>query len=280
MRIKEALKYGEKELKDVSDSPHIESLLILKYVLKTTKEALFSNLQYQLKKEEEKSFLKLIKKRKVKRIPLPYILGEKEFYSLKFYVDENVLIPRPESETLVDEAIKFLRNKDSANIIDIGTGSGNLIISIAKNLKNKNFAYFGVDRSIKAILVAQKNSAFHKVRVNFFAGDLFSPLKLSSKFHLIVSNPPYVSENDYKNLSFEVKKEPKSSLLSRDNGNYYTKKILQSAGKFLQKGGILLVETNLNFIRDGLYKEFEDNLKIKPFSGLDGVERFLKAIKI
>lgn len=188
--------------------------------------------------------------------PLQYVLGETEFYGLPFKVNPSVLIPRPETEELVDWIIKEVRNeiidpnKKAFNILDIGTGSGCIPISLKKHLPNARV--FGLDISQDAIETARRNSVLNKTEVRFITDDILNPSQaeiLSTFYNLIVSNPPYVTiaeqEQMHKNvLSFE----PYSALfVSNQNPLQFYKAIAQFAGKHLQDNGKLFLEINENF---------------------------------
>jgi len=181
--------------------------------------------------KKQKQLLHKMSARRLKNEPLAHILGHKEFYGLDFKVTRHTLIPRPETELLVEEIIK-LRPKNST-IIDVGTGSGNIIISLCKNIKNKN-NYYGIDISEKALRVAKYNTRKHGVdkKIIFIKGDLLKPFILNSKFEIrnfiIVANLPYLSNKIYNSAKPDVKNfEPKIALSGGDNGLDYYKKLFK-----------------------------------------------------
>ncbi len=241
MKIKEIIREATLKLKEVSGNPHLEAIILLENILKSSREQILINYEKKLTKEDIIKYNKILTKRINKRIPLSYLIGYREFYSIKFITTPDVLIPRIETEGLVDLALDFLKKKKKPNILDIGTGSGNIIISIAKNY-SKPAKYFASDISLKALRIAKKNSILNKVKINFFCSDLFKAINKNSTFDLIVSNPPYVSKNEYKKVSHEVKNEPKNALIADDDGIFFIKKIIKTSEKFLKKDGNLIIE--------------------------------------
>lgn len=215
--------------------------LIIAHIIKKNREFVLSHPEYKLVKNEKlkvKSYLS----RRMKHEPLAYILGEKEFFGLKFKVNKNTLIPRPETELIVERVIDNLQslNKNKKiTIVDIGTGSGNIIISIASQLKN--FELFGIDTSRKALIVARHNAKFHKLenKIKFLHGNLLEPLaKKCSMFHvpcsmIIVANLPYLSPKIYASCSQDIKKyEPKTALISQKEGLAHYENLLRQIFKY------------------------------------------------
>ena len=203
------------------------------------REKLLINLNQKVTSQTIQSFNKLIKRRSAKE-PIAYILEEKEFWSKNFFVNKNTLIPRPETELLVEKVIKIFRNKN-IHLLDIGTGSGCILLSILMELKNSSG--IGVDISQKAIKNAVQNSTQHKLteRVKFYR-KCFSKFN-GSKFDLIVSNPPYIKKNDIKNLAVDIKKfEPKLALDGGNDGLDVIKKIIYKSRSILKYNGMLALE--------------------------------------
>jgi len=240
-KIKEIIREASLKLKEVSGNPQLEAIILLEHILKISREQILVNYEESLKEEDTTKYNKIISKRIHKRIPLSYLIGSREFYSLKFITTPDVLIPRIETEGLVDLALDFLKKRKNPRILDIGTGSGNIIISIAKNYP-KPAKFFASDTSIKALKIAKENSLFHKTRINFFCSNLFKAIKKKSTFDLIVSNPPYVSKKEYEKVSPEVKNEPKNALIANDNGIFFIKRIINLSEKYLKKNGNLIIE--------------------------------------
>ncbi|HRY82234.1 MAG TPA: peptide chain release factor N(5)-glutamine methyltransferase [Candidatus Moranbacteria bacterium] len=202
--------------------------LIIAHALKKSREFILAHPEYNLNKKQEERIKKYVKRR-LKHEPIAYILGQKEFYGLDFKVNKHVLIPRPETEHLVEEVLKI--SPKNSTIIDLGTGSGNIIISLAKNLKTRN-KFIGIDISKKALCVAEYNAKKNKVdkKIKFIQSDLLNYFftksqKLKANKLIIVANLPYLSEIIYSKTSPDVKNfEPKSALLSGIDGlNHYEK---------------------------------------------------------
>ena len=168
-------------------------------------------------------------------------MGYEEFYGYKFLVDESVLIPRPETELLVEEIIKLSKSKENVKILDIGSGSGAISITLAKELKSS--WVLGVDISDKALKTANKNRELNEVKnVKFKKSDVFSEVDYK-EFDVIVSNPPYIPYEEYLELMPEVKEyEPKIALTAEENGLYFYKKIVKEGMDYLLYGGILAFE--------------------------------------
>jgi release factor glutamine methyltransferase len=211
------------------------------------------------------------------RIPLQYIVGNVEFYGLKFIVNENVLIPRPETELLVEQIINDSDKSVNLRILDIGVGSGNIILSILKNLPDLNAV--AIDISEGALDIAHQNAEINLLqdRVEFRPFDIMNDdLNSLGKFDLIVSNPPYVSENDYESLEPELKiYEPKMALTDNSNGISFYKHIIESSESILNKSGKIYFELGIDQSTQ-VQKYFEQNnftnIKItKDYSGIDRI---------
>lgn len=172
-----------------------------------------------------------------KGYPLQYALGEWEFYGLNFKVDERALIPRFETEIIVDFLLKSSYKKDK--ILDIGTGSGAIAISLGKNLPTSQIV--GSDIEEKALSLARENKERLKAsNVSFIKSDLFE--EISEKFDIIISNPPYINQTDYDKLDERLYHEPKSALLASEDGLYFYRRIIKEANSYLNQGGRLVFE--------------------------------------
>ena len=182
--------------------------------------------------------------RRLKKIPVAYLTGAKEFMSLTFAVNENVLIPRPDTEILTEFVGEFLRSRGGGNLLDLGAGSGAICISILKFVKSARA--IAVDISAEALEVAKFNAEKFHVddRIKFFCGDLFMPL--TGKFDAIVSNPPYIPTGELENLQAEVQSEPQLALDGGIDGLKFYRRIISDAPKFLIGGGLLAVEVGIN----------------------------------
>ena len=169
-------------------------------------------------------------------IPVQYIVGNVEFYGSIIEVNEDVLIPRFETEELVDRVIKKLKNKNDLDIVDLGTGSGCIAISLAKNLNSNVDA---VDISEKALKTAKKNAINNNVNINFYLGNMLNPL--NKKYDLIISNPPYIAY-DEEIMDIVKNNEPHLALYADNEGLYYYEKILKNVKNYLKKNYLIAFE--------------------------------------
>ena len=240
MKALEAIKAGSKLLKEKNISTYIlDSELLLSKSLNKPREEILINLEQNINKKVLEDFNKYLLRRS-KKEPIAYLLGEKEFWSKKFFVNKGTLIPRPETELLVNKLVTIFKKKE-ITILDIGTGTGCIIVSLLSELKNSNG--IAVDISREAILVAKKNACKFELsdRIKF----LHKPLEelYGKKFDLIVSNPPYIKRKDIKNLSDDIKKfEPKMALDGGNDGLDLIKKIIYKSKKILKINGTLALE--------------------------------------
>jgi release factor glutamine methyltransferase len=257
---------------------------LLGAVLNKNKVDLYLNKDRILTSDEIEKFNQYMKER-ISHRPVQYIIGTVEFFGLEFKVDERVLIPRLETEILVEVVIEHFVKKEKPKIIDLGTGSGAIAISLAKNL-NSPFIY-ATDVSEDALEVAKENAIKNKVgnRIEFLCGDLFEPLKnknLEAQIDCVVSNPPYVSKDEFETLPREIKDyEPIVALESEKDGLFFHKKLIENSSNFLKRGGLLALETA--FSQAGkvadLIHQSENYDKIEIIKDLSGIDRVVKAIK-
>ena len=220
-------------------SHKLDSELLLSKVLKKKREELLTNLSQKINKKKILSFNKLIKRRSL-REPLAYIIKEKEFWSKMFEVDKNTLIPRPETELMVEQILKIYKNK-KIFILDIGTGTGCILISLLSELKSSYG--LGIDISKKALYLAKKNAIKHLInnKISFLKRS-FKDL-YNYKFDLIVSNPPYITSNEMRSLDDDIKKyEPKIALDGGNDGLDVIKKVIYKAKYILKFDGRLALE--------------------------------------
>ncbi len=244
MTIRQALQQAAYALcsQDIQDA-YFEAEVLLAQALQVSRVYLYAKIEHELAKEEEKTFHQLLKRR-LRQEPLAYITGSQEFYGIEFYVDRRVLIPRPETELLVEEALRIARNygntKTPVLVADIGTGCGAIAISIALNLPQVKI--YASDISAQALEVAGINCQRHNVtkRVILLHGNLLAPLH--EPVHLIVANLPYVKNSEIQKLSPEVKDfEPKLALDGGENGLTKIYQLLEQVdGKLLPNGCLLL----------------------------------------
>jgi release factor glutamine methyltransferase len=211
MTIKQALIKSTKRFAKIKHlSPILDAEVLLSFVLNQPKSYLFAHPEHKMTPSLEKKFNQLVSKR-VQGLPIAYLLGSKEFFGLSFKVGPGILIPRPETETLVEIILEQLKNKPGLKILDLGTGSGCIVIALAKKLGPAN-SYFASDISSKALAVAVQNADFHKVKIKFKQGNLMAAWP-KENFDVIVANLPYL-----KKLTPSVKYEPKQSLLAKKGG--------------------------------------------------------------
>ena len=267
------------------DRPRTNAELLLEAVLNVPKVELYLNRERILTTAETEKYNLFVRER-ISGKPLQYIIGSTEFFGIKFKVNEHVLIPRPETETLVEIVIERLKNRSSPRIIDIGTGSGAITVSLAKNMENSTI--FATDISADALMVARENAKMNQVesQIEFLQGDLFEPLKnkkLEGKIDGVVSNPPYVSPEEFNRLPKEVRDyEPIVALKTDQEGTLFHRRIIGNSLDFLSKGGILVLEIGqgqaekvAGIIRE--YPHFKD-LEIKK--DLGGIDRVVVACKV
>ena len=239
MTIKQTLAKGMIILKSNNiDSPKLKARLLLQYVLKKTRQYLIVYDNEEVGKKEQWEYFVNIDKL-AKGVPLQHITHTQEFMKMDFYVDENVLIPRPDTEILVEEVINIAKRMDKPKILDLCTGSGAIAISIAKNVQNAEV--YAVDISEKALDIADKNAHRLEAKVKFIKSDLFKNLK-NMKFDIIVSNPPYIKKEDIQYLSEDVKKEPQIALDGGYDGLDFYRKISKQAIDYLKFGSFLCFE--------------------------------------
>lgn len=232
------------------------------------------SLTREITEEEKEHIREMLKKRAIDKLPVQYILGFEEFYGRKFKVTKDVLIPRPETERLVEECLKRLENRESQIVLDIGTGSGAIGITIAKEMKNSKV--LACDLSDSALEIAKMNGLNLEVpNIKFQKSDLFSEIKFTN-FDLIVSNPPYISQEEYESLQVEVKMhEPQMALTDNKDGLYFYKKITRESVNHLKNGGILAFEIGYNqgeAVKNLLEKNSFENIEvIKDYQGQDRI---------
>ena len=223
-----------------SKSPKLDSEILLSEAINKNRQYLILNSNEELIKENIKSFDHLLKRRK-KGEPIAYLVKKKEFWKQNFYINKNVLIPRPDTELLVEETLKLFNVNSKLNILDIGTGSGCILLSILK--ERRNFFGTGIDISKKAINVARFNAKMHQLsnRVKFYNSDVDK--FLIGKYDLIISNPPYIKQKDLKCLEVDVRNfEPKLALDGGRDGFSEITKVISKTSKLLKKNGRFILE--------------------------------------
>ena len=241
MNYKELLVDASKQLKYYKfNSAKLDAELILSKTLGLSREKILLNLNEKINDEVLEKFNYYLKLRKKNR-PIAYILGFKDFWKYKFQVDKNVLIPRPETELIIEQALKNLPRLSKKNILDIGTGCGCIIISIIK--ERENCKATAIDKSLKALKVAKLNAEMHHVlkKIKFLNIDVDK--YFANKYDLIVSNPPYIKDIEILSLDKDVKlNEPKLALSGGKSGLNKVFKVIKKSEKLLKTKGKLILE--------------------------------------
>ncbi len=254
-------------------SPKQNAETIISHILKMKRLDIYLQLENEISETELNSILVITERRK-KCEPLQYILGETEFYGYKIKVNKSVLIPRPETELLVEKIIKEENNVNS--ILEIGTGSGAIVIALKKHFQNS--IVLASDVSKDALKTAAENAVLNSVQLEFVKSDIFE--NIAGRFDLIISNPPYISPDEYEQLPIEIRDhEPKSALQAENNGLYYYEKILQNAKGHLTKSGKIYFEIGYDQAEKIADIAKENGFsKIKVFKDLNGFDRIMRII--
>ena len=272
MNALDIINFGTKELKQKKIiSSRLDSELLLSKILNKNREEILINLDQDINQRCFSKYKELIIRRSQNE-PIAYILKKKEFWSKFFFVSSDTLIPRPETELIVEKLVKIFKEK-KISILDIGTGSGCILISLLSELTNSNGV--GIDISKKAIIIAKKNLEMHAMRgkIKFINKSLDS--KLYQKFDLIVSNPPYIRSNELRNLRDDIKKyEPRIALDGGNDGLDLIKKVIYKTKYILKVKGMLALEIGneqfkkvskilikKNFRIEHIIKDYKDNIR-------------------
>jgi len=285
--VREALRAGAELLHKAGiDSARLDVEVLLRHVLGVKTAELYLDFDLVLNAAAEREFKKLLLRR-AGREPVAYITSHREFWSLDFVVTPEVLIPRPETELLVERALKLatrLPAMSALNILDLGTGSGAIAVSLAKELPQARI--FAVDISAAAIEIARLNARRHGVeeRMGFFCGDLFEPVAEEREgFDLIVANPPYIRSGELAGLAPEIREwEPNTALDGGADGLLYYRRIIAGAGDYLKAGGSILLELG-DAMGEAVARLFADSGGFEPaqvYRDYAGKERVIAAAKI
>lgn len=270
MTLEEAYRNGKRILEENKiKNASIDAWILLEYITKIDRALYYVDPKKELKEEEEIQYKYFIEQR-TKRIPLQHLTKEQEFMGLTFEVNENVLIPRQDTEILVESVLEHLDGTE--NVLDVCTGSGCILISLLKYLKG--IKGVGVDISEKALEVAKRNAKKHEVDATFIQSDLFEGVE--DTYDIIVSNPPYIKTEEIEKLEEEVKShDPLLALDGKEDGLYFYRKIIESSRKYLKRNGRLYFEIG-NTQGEEVKRLMEEagfvNVKIKKdLAGLDRV---------
>lgn len=241
MTYQETVKRGEQVLAMAGiDDFKTDAWLLLEMICKIDRGFYYMHMEDDLP-EEQLSEYEITLRKRAEHIPLQYIIGETEFMGLKFKVNSNVLIPRQDTETLVEEALKIVQ--PGMRVLDLCTGSGCVIVSILHNAGGNASGVKGyaVDISKQALIVAKENAKLNDVTVNFERSDLFD--NVTGKFDVIVANPPYIPTAEIAKLMPEVRDfEPTEALDGKEDGLYFYRKMVEQCGNYLNPGGKILFE--------------------------------------
>ncbi len=260
------------KIKDILEKNNNDLIIALTYLLNTNKNLLFLNKEEALDEKIENE-LKIINDKINEGYPLQYAIGKWNFYGLDLLVDKRALIPRYETEILVDLIIND--NSNNKKILDIGTGSGAISLALSKNLKDSKI--IGVDISKNAIDLANENKIKLNINnVEFKESDIFS--NIDEKFDIIVSNPPYINKEDFEKLDNKLYYEPQNALYGGEDGLYFYKKIIKNAKNFLNKNGKIYLEIGYDQ-KDSISDLLEEYgyKQIKSYKDFNDFDRIIKA---
>lgn len=249
MTIKETLRKGMIQLKTGNvTEPNLKARLIMQYILNKPRQYLIIYDDQVLTLRQEVDYFKAIK-RLINGEPIQHITHQQEFMKLSFFVNEDVLIPRPDTEILVEEVIKIAKKIKAKNILDMCTGSGAIAVSLAKYLDNVEIT--AVDISTKTLNVAKTNAKNNGVenKITFIESNLFENI-VNEKYDIIVSNPPYIKKDVIKTLNKEVQKEPKIALDGGYDGLDFYRKITHQSEEYLKFNGYLCFEIGYDQKKD------------------------------
>ena len=279
MDIETALKKGKLILRDNKiKSAELDGEILMSQAIRKDKKYIILNYNKKIKKKDLKYFDFLIQER-VKKKPIAYLTKKKDFWKYEFFIDKNVLIPRPDTEVLVEQILELTKNKASMRILEIGVGSGCIILSILK--EKKKFFGIGIDISTKSIKISEINS--HKLGVNrrlkLFKSNIdnFN----TGKYDLIISNPPYIKKNFLKCLEKDISFEPVKALDGGIDGLSETRKIILKSSELIKKKGYLFLE--IGFDQKDKVKEILKNNGFyikKVIKDLSNHDRCIVSIKI
>jgi release factor glutamine methyltransferase len=275
--FQELFRKGRGLLRDVP-APSIEAKVLLLEATRIEEVEWLASPHRLIPKQDELKYWRLIKRR-LSGIPLAYITGKKEFWSLSLRILPGVLIPRPETELIVEEVLELVGSRDPT-IVDIGTGCGNIALALAKELPGARI--FATDVSVKALRNAELNARSHRLgNVSFIQGSLFSAIRgldLIGKCDVVVSNPPYVSSAEWEILPAEVRDhEPRRALVGGKTGLEFIRRLIKGSTGFLKPGGYLLFEVGEGQVDRAVALLGERVKGVESFADLGGIPRIVMA---
>jgi len=279
--LRDIILEGRQAFAEISQTPNLDTELLVCHVLGIRKLDILMEPDMGVHEEQVEALRKMFDKR-ASGVPVQYLIGTEGFMGLDFLVTPSVLIPRPDTELLVEKVIDLIDNRTGARILDIGTGSGAITISLAYYLKSS--LVDTVDISKEATAVAKENAKIHNVidRVTFLNGDVFDPISSGTSYDVIVSNPPYIPSEDIDGLQVEVAvHEPRLALDGGLDGYDFYRRIIKQAPAYLNDRGILAFETGHDQARtiaelmehDGRYEN------VSVHKDLNGTERVVIGFK-
>ena len=268
MNIKDALALAKRELNNVPDRD-VDAAWIVCSVMGVSRSALHFEGERELTKKQEEALLNIVERRK-KREPLQYIFGFVPFYNVELKTDSRALIPRDETAILVEKALEFINEKQYNTVLDIGTGSGAIAVSVKKNA---SVSVTASDISEQALSLARENAEKNKCEIEFIKSDLFE--NITKNFDVILSNPPYIPTKDIERLERELSFEPQNALDGGSDGLDFYRDIIFEAKQHLNKGGLLMLEIGFDqgdAVKALLAKNgFTESVVLKDYSGLDRI---------
>jgi release factor glutamine methyltransferase len=271
MKIKTALQWGRQTLQRSSDTPHLDTMVLLSYVLQVSQTTLIVNPEKQLSSSQKETFETLIHRR-ASQEPIPYLVGFCEFWSLQLQVTPDCLIPRPETEILVEQVLTHYPKEQSIRLADLGTGSGAIAIALAS--ERPAWHIIATDRSKKALNIAQSNAKQLAIKnIEFKQGDWLNPLSAYNAFDGIISNPPYLTSYD-SHLDSSLRYEPQDALVSQEEGFADLHHLIKYSRDYLKPGGCLWLEHGYNQ-SDKIKSDFHhyQYTDIRQYRDLSGIMR-------
>ena len=268
MNIRQIIEKGAIELKiNGIEMPKTKARMLIQFILNKPRQYIIVNDQKNLEKETEETYFKCIDMLK-QGMPIEHITHQKEFMKLNFYVDENVLIPRQDTEILVEEVIDIAKKMKAKKILDLCTGSGAIAVSLAKYIDNCEVT--ALDISPKALEIAKLNAKNNEVenKITFIESDIFENLPLE-KYDIIVSNPPYIKKEIIKTLNKDVQREPRIALDGGDDGLDFYRKIIKEAYEYLKFKGYLCLEIGYDQKEDVIRLINQEDKYINTYSKKD-----------